>query len=147
MSEKIECPHCKALNKVKREYCWICGKNLRENTTKDKEEEVTEEVIEEVENVENTETDTSEATESNSDINSNTDEVPIETTQKKNNIVAVVIKVLAIILAVLSVLVGLISIADTLPTGITIILTGLISSVFIYATGEIIQLLEDIKNK
>ena len=65
------------------------------------------------------------------------------------NIVASIIKGIAVISAIAGVIVGLVSI-DALNSGViaaVIIISSIISSIFIYALGEIIQLLEDIKNK
>lgn len=65
------------------------------------------------------------------------------------NTVASIIKGIAVISAIAGVIVGLVSI-DALNFGVmavVIIIASIISAVFIYALGEIIQLLEDIKNK
>lgn len=67
----------------------------------------------------------------------------------QTNAVAKIIKILAIVVGVVGVLFGIISI-DALNSGemaVFIILLSVISAVFIYALGEIIQLLQDIKNK
>lgn len=65
------------------------------------------------------------------------------------NKVALAIKVIAIVGAVIGVIYGcsLFDSAYTEEIGIIYIIVSIISAVFIYALGEIIQLLEDIKNK
>lgn len=63
------------------------------------------------------------------------------------NTVAKIIKILSFILGILGIIVGLTTIEDLQLMSIIIIVTSLISSILIYALGEIIQLLEDIKNK
>lgn len=60
------------------------------------------------------------------------------------NSVANIIKALAIVEVIIAIVVGLITIEEF---GIFVIVGSIISAVFIYALGEIIQLLEDIKNK
>lgn len=64
----------------------------------------------------------------------------------KNNKVASIIKVLAVITGIAGFIIGFNSI-DKFDFAIPIIVASIISSIFIYALGEIIQLLEDIKNK
>lgn len=66
----------------------------------------------------------------------------VKTTIK--NSVANIIKALAILEVIIAIVVGLITIAEF---GIFVIVGSIISAIFIYALGEIIQLLEDIKNK
>ncbi len=65
------------------------------------------------------------------------------------NKVALAIKVIAIVGAVIGVIYGcsLFDSAYTEEIVIIYIIVSIISAVFIYALGEIIQLLEDIKNK
>lgn len=68
----------------------------------------------------------------------------------KNNIVAKITKSISIIIVIISILVFIVGIAteEIEEMGdVTIIVISLVSSVFIYGYGEIIQLLEDIKNK
>lgn len=60
------------------------------------------------------------------------------------NSVANIIKALAILEVIIAIVVGLITIEEF---GILVIIGSIISAIFIYALGEIIQLLEDIKNK
>ena len=72
-----------------------------------------------------------------------------ESEDNGNNTVATIIRGIALISAIAGVIVGLVSI-DALNSGVmavVIIIASIILSVFIYALGEIIQLLEDIKNK
>lgn len=66
----------------------------------------------------------------------------VKTTIKNN--VANIIKALAIVEVIIAIVVGLITIEEF---GIFVIVGSIISAIFIYALGEIIQLLEDIKNK
>ena len=66
---------------------------------------------------------------------------------KSSNKVATIIKTIAIILAIICTIMGLLAIDELKSLSIVIILTGVISAIFVYALGEIIQLLEDIKNK
>lgn len=63
-----------------------------------------------------------------------------------NNIVANVIKIIAIISAIAGVILGFIF-EEEIIIKVVIIVIACISSTFAYALGEIIQLLEDIKNK
>lgn len=66
------------------------------------------------------------------------------------NRVATIIKVISIIGAIIGVCFGFSqfdSYNDTQVLGITIIVASVVSAIFVYALGEIIQLLEDIKNK
>lgn len=65
----------------------------------------------------------------------------------KTNAVAQIIKVIAIIEAIVIVIVGLVSMEYLETMSVVIIVAGVISAVFIYALGEIIQLLQDIKDK
>lgn len=67
--------------------------------------------------------------------------------EKTANTVARIIKVIAIFEAIAGIILGLIFIEDLELMSIVIIVVGFISAVFIYAIGEIIQLLQDIKNK
>lgn len=67
--------------------------------------------------------------------------------EKTTNTVAKIIKVLAIINAIASIILGLVNIENFELYAILFIVVGIISSVFVYSLGEIIQLLEDIKNK
>lgn len=63
------------------------------------------------------------------------------------NNIAKIIKVIAILEAISGLILGLMLIKEIETMSIIIIVVGFISAVFIYALGEIIQLLEDIKNK
>ncbi len=63
------------------------------------------------------------------------------------NTVAKVIKIIAILNAIAGVILGLVGIEDFEVYAVVFIVASIISSIFIYAIGEIIQLLEDIKNK
>lgn len=65
----------------------------------------------------------------------------------KTNAVAQIIKVIAIIEVIVVVIVGLVSMEYLETMSVVIIVAGVISAVFIYALGEIIQLLQDIKDK
>lgn len=67
--------------------------------------------------------------------------------ESTTNIVAKIIKIIAILEAIAGILLGLVFIEDLEIMVIVVIVASLISGVFIYAIGEIIQLLEDIKNK
>ena len=65
------------------------------------------------------------------------------------NRVATIIKVISIIGAIVGVCFGF-SQFDSYKSegiGVTIIVASVVSAIFVYALGEIIQLLEDIKNK
>lgn len=62
------------------------------------------------------------------------------------NTIAKFIKVLAIIEGIIGFIVGLIS-ENSLMIGLLYISISVISAMFIYGFGEMIQLLEDIKNK
>lgn len=65
------------------------------------------------------------------------------------NRVATIIKVISIIGAIIGVCFGF-SQFDSYKSegmGVTIIVASVVSAIFVYALGEIIQLLEDIKNK
>ena len=66
---------------------------------------------------------------------------------KEKNLVASILKVLAIVAIIASIIV--LFIPNDLGNYYSFLVTiaGIISSIFIYALGEIIQLLEDIKNK
>lgn len=67
---------------------------------------------------------------------------------KIENTVAVIIKGLAMFEAIAVIIVGIFLVMDSIiGIAIAIVIGGIISAVFIYALGEIIQLLEDIKNK
>lgn len=72
-----------------------------------------------------------------------------KTNNSNINNVAKTIKTIAIIEVIISCIYGVYSIdkMNSDAIGIGIIVAGIVSSVFIYAFGEIIQLLEDIKNK
>lgn len=67
----------------------------------------------------------------------------------KTNKIATIIKALSIVEVVIGVIFGLYAIDGlNMDEGaVIIIIASIISAVFIYALGEIIQLLEDIKNK
>lgn len=68
---------------------------------------------------------------------------------KKSNNVAYIIKSIAIIGAIAGIILGCMQFSSyhTESLGILYIVISVISAVFVYALGEIIQLLEDIKNK
>ena len=70
-----------------------------------------------------------------------------EEEKSTTNIVAKVIKIIAILNAIAGVILGLVGIEDFEVYAVIFIVASIISSIFIYAIGEIIQLLEDIKNK
>jgi hypothetical protein len=67
------------------------------------------------------------------------------------NKVAQTIKIIAIVIGVLGFAIGLFTIlndgGEISTVSISFIIIGIVSAIFIYALGEIIQLLEDIKNK
>lgn len=67
----------------------------------------------------------------------------------RTNKIATIIKALSIVEVVIGVIFGLYAIDGlNMDEGaVIIIIASIISAVFIYALGEIIQLLEDIKNK
>lgn len=67
--------------------------------------------------------------------------------ESTTNTVAKIIKIIAILEVISGIILGLIFIEDLEIMVIVVIVASLISGVFIYAIGEIIQLLEDIKNK
>ena len=68
---------------------------------------------------------------------------------EKTNKVATIIKALSIVAGVIGVVFGLYAIDGlNMDEGaLIIIIASIISAIFTYALGEIIQLLEDIKNK
>lgn len=78
-------------------------------------------------------------------VNNNSNNNNNKSNTRTNN-VASVIKELAIVVAIIGVLGGFVAIEKT-DFAIPLIVASIISAVFIYALGEIIQLLEDIKNK
>lgn len=63
------------------------------------------------------------------------------------NRVAKLIKVISIISLIIGVIIGITQLDTYSILGITYIVISIISSIFVYGLGEIIQLLEDIKNK
>lgn len=67
--------------------------------------------------------------------------------ESTTNTVAKIIKIIAILETISGIILGLIFMEDLEIMVIVVIVASLISGVFIYAIGEIIQLLEDIKNK
>ncbi len=67
--------------------------------------------------------------------------------EKTTNAVAKIIKILAILNAIASIILGLVNIENFEIYAILFIVVGIISSLFFYSLGEIIQLLQDIKNK
>ena len=72
------------------------------------------------------------------------------TTNEEDKIIntsAKCIKVIAIMIGIICFIAGLAYIDDDSNFGLTLIIISIISSIFIYGFGEIIQLLEDIKNK
>mgnify|MGYP006910850148 CR=1 FL=1 len=78
-------------------------------------------------------------------INNNSNNNSNKSNTRTNN-VASVIKGLAIVVVIIGVLGGFVAI-DKTDFAIPLIVASIISAVFVYALGEIIQLLEDIKNK
>lgn len=68
------------------------------------------------------------------------------TNNLKSNSVANIIKVISIIIGLIGLIFGFSSI-DKSDLAIPIIIGSVVSAVFVYAQGEVIQLLEDIKNK
>lgn len=69
--------------------------------------------------------------------------------QNEYNIVARIIKVISIIISIIGVIYGL-SMLDSWRTeelAFPIIIGSIVITIFVYGYGEIIQLLEDIKNK
>lgn len=79
-------------------------------------------------------------------INNNSNNNNNNKSNTRTNNVASVIKGLAIVVAIIGVLGGFVAI-DKTDFAIPLIIASVISAVFVYALGEIIQLLEDIKNK
>lgn len=69
--------------------------------------------------------------------------------KNEKNIAASIIKAISIIGAIISVIYGLNLLGSytTSTIGFFVIIISIISAVFIYGLGEIIQLLEDIRNK
>ena len=67
--------------------------------------------------------------------------------ESTTNTVAKFIKIIAILEAISGIILGLMFIEYLEIMIIVVIVASIISSAFIYALGEIIQLLEDIKNK
>ncbi len=67
----------------------------------------------------------------------------------KTNVVARIIKVIAIIGGFIGIIYGfnLLDSYHTEDIAFPIIIASIVSAIFVYALGEIIQLLEDIKNK
>lgn len=63
------------------------------------------------------------------------------------NKIAKSMKLVSIILLILGIIIGITQLDTYLVLGITYIVISIISSIFVYGFGEIIQLLEDIKNK
>ena len=63
------------------------------------------------------------------------------------NTIAKIIKIISIISAIAGIIIGLVTIGELEVMSVAIIIVSIISAVFVYALGEIIQLLEDIKNK
>ena len=64
--------------------------------------------------------------------------------KSEKNSVAIIIKNIAIINAIISILVGLLVMKDMEVMCIIVIIAGIIGSIFIYAIGEIIDLLHKI---
>lgn len=70
-----------------------------------------------------------------------------EESNSSTNMIAKIIKTIAIIEIICVVITGLVLFGESIIIGISIILGGIVSGIFVFALGEIIQLLEDIKNK
>ena len=72
-----------------------------------------------------------------------------KTSYRELNKIATIIKIIAIIVAIVGVCIGIGQFESyrTEELGWIYIIVSIISAVFVYALGEIIQLLEDIKNK
>ena len=72
-----------------------------------------------------------------------------KTSYRELNKIATIIKIIAIIVAIAGVCIGIGQFESyrTEELGWIYIIVSIISAVFVYALGEIIQLLEDIKNK
>ncbi len=79
--------------------------------------------------------------------NDTSEQVEYESNTSKTNTVAKIIKTIAIIEGIAGIILGLATMGNLELLSIAIMVAGFISAVFIYAIGEIIQLLEDIKNK
>lgn len=80
--------------------------------------------------------------------NNDTDrQIEYESDNTKINTVAKIIKIIAILEGIVSIILGFMFMEDLELYSLIIILVGGISAIFVYAIGEIIQLLEDIKNK
>lgn len=125
-SNIIICENCYQENESTRTTCMKCGSKLYNN---ENEKHI----------------DTKKSTSKNTQ-NYQDEEVH---TYKRTNKVAIIIKIIAIVGAVIGIIAGCIMTDDyyTKTLGITYIIVSVISAVFVYALGEIIQLLEDIKNK
>lgn len=67
-------------------------------------------------------------------------------TYSKNK-VAILLKIFSIIILIVGIIVGIIQLDTYSILGISYIIVSIILSIFIYGLGEIVQLLEDIKNK
>lgn len=65
----------------------------------------------------------------------------------KHNITAKIIKAMAILGGILGAIAGLVLLSDDEKIGMLYLIISVISAIFINGFGEIIQLLEDIKNK
>ena len=79
-------------------------------------------------------------------VNSNIDTYE---SKSKSNIISIIIKLMAIVGGIIGVIFGFSLLDSYKQEGIAIpmIITSIVSTIFIYGFGEIIQLLEDIKNK
>lgn len=79
--------------------------------------------------------------------NDTSEQIEYESDAPKTNTVAKMIKVIAILEGVAGIILGLGCIEDLELYSVVIMVAGFISAVFIYSIGEIIQLLQDIKDK
>lgn len=70
-----------------------------------------------------------------------------EEKEDEGNFTANLIGTIAIISGVIGVIFGIMCIGENAEIGVGIIIASIISAIFIYGFSEIIQLLEDIKNK
>lgn len=130
----IICYNCYEENENTRTTCKRCGAKLYNNNA--------EKNIEKQEKVEN------EAIRKESTDNEDIRDKMMEHFTNVNK-VALIIKIVAIVGVIVGAGYGctLFDSAYTEEIGIVYIIVSIISAVFIYALGEIIQLLEDIKNK
>lgn len=63
----------------------------------------------------------------------------------EDNTIASILKIIGIIIAIIGIICGIIIISDEeIFTGVVLIIASILSAIFAYGFGEIIQLLEDI---